>query len=149
LVYFELLVLSLILMRLAWLDLRTLRLPDVYTLPLIAAGLVLAALGDGIGLHNALIGSLAGFGLFWALGQYYFSRTGQEGLGLGDAKLFAASGAWLGYALLPYVLLLATLAGLAFAVLRRSFENRQIAFGPWLALGFWLVWVSLHFGIMF
>lgn len=147
--YFELLALTLILARLAWLDLRTLKLPDVYTLPLIGAGLVLAGSSNGIGLTNAFIGSLAGFALFWAVGHYYYNRTGHEGLGLGDAKLFSASGAWLGFALLPYVLLLATMAGLMFALIPRSSDTRQIAFGPWLALAFWLVWVSVHFGAIY
>ncbi|MCX7560517.1 A24 family peptidase [Sulfitobacter sp. F26204] len=134
-----------ILMRLVWLDLRTYRLPDIYTLPLMVAGLVLAAGVDGIGLINALTGCLIGFALFWAVGHFYYRRTGQEGLGLGDAKLFSACGAWLGVGWLPYVLLVATVGGLIIALIRKPTTNRQIAFGPWLAIGFWLVWVRVHF----
>lgn len=134
-----------VLARLSWIDLRTFRLPDVYTLPLILAGLILATEDKGIGLPASLLGCLLGFALFWAVGQYYFWRTGQEGLGLGDAKLFAASGAWLGPAALPYVLLIAALGGLVFLRMRKNAVRREIAFGPWLALGFWLVWIAEHF----
>ncbi|GAA6178059.1 prepilin peptidase [Sulfitobacter pacificus] len=134
-----------VLARLSWIDLRTFRLPDVYTLPLILAGLILATGDKGIGLPASLLGCLLGFALFWAVGQYYFWRTGQEGLGLGDAKLFAASGAWLGPAALPYVLLIAALGGLVFLWMRKNAVRREIAFGPWLALGFWLVWIAEHF----
>lgn len=114
-------------------------------MPLILAGLILATGDKGIGLPASLLGCLLGFALFWAVGQYYFWRTGQEGLGLGDAKLFAASGAWLGPAALPYVLLIAALGGLVFLRMRKNAVRREIAFGPWLALGFWLVWIAEHF----
>lgn len=114
-------------------------------MPLILAGLILATEDKGIGLPASLLGCLLGFALFWAVGQYYFWRTGQEGLGLGDAKLFAASGAWLGPAALPYVLLIAALGGLVFLRMRKNAVRREIAFGPWLALGFWLVWIAEHF----
>ncbi|MFC6589480.1 prepilin peptidase [Sulfitobacter pacificus] len=114
LTYIQAIVLTFVLARLSWIDLRTFRLPDVYTLPLILAGLILATGDKGIGLPASLLGCLLGFALFWVVGQYYFWRTGQEGLGLGDAKLFAASGAWLGPAALPYVLLIAALGGWCF-----------------------------------
>ena len=64
----------------------------------------------------------------------------EEGLGLGDAKLFAASGTWLGLPLLPYVLLIAALGGLAWALIARA--QGRLAFGPWIALGFWCVWLA-------
>lgn len=144
-IYIQAIVLTFVLARLSWIDLRTFRLPDVYTLPLILAGLILATGDKGIGLPASLLGCLLGFALFWAVGQYYFWRTGQEGLGLGDAKLFAASGAWLGPAALPYVLLIAALGGLVFLRMRKNAVRREIAFGPWLALGFWLVWIAEHF----
>ncbi len=63
---------------------------------------------------------------------------GRVGLGLGDAKLLAAGGAWLGVALLPDVLLVSALAGLCWAVGRR---RSRIAFGPFLAGGIWVVWL--------
>lgn len=134
-------VLAAVLARLAWVDLRTFRLPDIYTLPLIGAGLVLALVTDRISVGASVAGALTGFGLFWAIGHFYFSRHGQEGLGLGDAKLFAASGSWLGVWLLPYVLLVASLGGLAFALMTRRNPERKVAFGPWLAFAFMTVWI--------
>jgi leader peptidase (prepilin peptidase)/N-methyltransferase len=137
------LALLLTLARLVWIDLHSLRLPDIYTLPLIAAGLAIAPFHEGVTVAASLIGATIGFGLFWAIGEIYFRRHGTEGLGLGDAKLFAASGSWLGYALLPQVLLVASLGGLIFALLAKRDGKRQIAFGPWLALGFALVWLKV------
>ena len=128
--------LAAVLARLAWVDLRTFRLPNIYTVPLIGAGLVLVA------------GALTGFGLFWAIGQFYFVRHGQEGLGLGDAKLFAASGSWLGVGLLPYVLLVASLGGLVYALLTRRNPDRRVAFGPWLACAFMVVWIVSAGGVL-
>jgi leader peptidase (prepilin peptidase)/N-methyltransferase len=141
-------VLAAVLARLAWVDLRTFRLPDIYTLPLIGAGLVLALVTDRISVGASVAGALTGFGLFWAIGHFYFSRHGQEGLGLGDAKLFAASGSWLGVWLLPYVLLVASLGGLAFAVMSRRNPERKVAFGPWLAFAFMTVWIVSVAGVV-
>lgn len=141
-------VLAAVLARLAWVDLRTFRLPDIYTLPLIGAGLVLALVTDRISVGASVAGALTGFGLFWAIGHFYFSRHGQEGLGLGDAKLFAASGSWLGVWLLPYVLLVASLGGLAFALMTRRNPERNVAFGPWLAFAFMTVWILSVAGVV-
>lgn len=141
-------VLAAVLARLAWVDLRTFRLPDIFTLPLIGAGLVLALVTDRISVGASVAGALTGFGLFWAIGHFYFSRHRQEGLGLGDAKLFAASGSWLGVWLLPYVLLVASLGGLAFALMTRRNPERKVAFGPWLAFAFMTVWIVSVAGVV-
>ena len=130
-------VLTLLLLAIAWADLRTMRIPDSLNALLAASGLALAALGERPWDH--VIGAVAGYALFWAIGEAYFRRTGREGLGLGDAKLFGAAGAWLGWQALPFVLLIAALAGLAAALLQRRSE---LAFGPWLALGLWAMWVA-------
>ena len=139
--YFAGILLTLALLRLAWIDFRTFRLPDLWTLPLIAAGLGLALLGVGPSPSASALGGLVGFTLFWAIGAFYHARTGIDGLGLGDAKLFAAAGTWVGFALLPHVLLVAALGGLIYALVSQNRTKRAIAFGPWIALGFWLVWV--------
>ena len=76
------------------------------------------------------------------IGEVYFRRNGTEGLGLGDAKLFSAAGAWLDWTSLPLVLLLAAGGGLLYVAVSGSLKKRAgIAFGPWLALAFWLVWM--------
>lgn len=137
--------LSLVLAQAARVDMREKRLPDYITLPLVAAGLGLAWLGVGEPLSARLIGAVSGFLLFWAIGNVVYLRSGVDGLGLGDAKLFAAAGAWLGYAALPAVLLIASLGGLAQAYATGKTRGQQIAFGPWLALGFLIGWLWQSF----
>lgn len=144
------LMLTLLLITLA--DLRSFRIPDILSLPLIATGLVLAWVlpdlgGQATGLSDHLIGASAAFLLFAVLGEVVYRRTGQEALGLGDAKLFGAAGAWLGWQALPLVLLIASLGGLGYAlIVRRNTGGSAIAFGPWIALGFLVVWLSAATG---
>ncbi len=126
----------------AVIDFRTYRIPDWLSLPLIGAGLGWAAWCGQQALTAHLIGAVVGYASLAAFGAAYFRRFGRDGLGLGDAKLFAAAGAWLGWKALPLVLLVASVGGLIFALvtLRLRAETR-IAFGPWIALGIWLVWL--------
>jgi leader peptidase (prepilin peptidase) / N-methyltransferase len=138
-------ILTAILVAIAIVDSRVFRIPDLLSLPLIALGLFFAALhSPTTALHHA-IGAAVGYGLFAAIGAWYFRRTQIDGLGLGDAKLFAAAGAWVGWAGLPLVLLIASVCGLLFAVLphnhRPGTTSRGIAFGPWLACALWVVWL--------
>ncbi|WP_259946200.1 A24 family peptidase [Jannaschia sp. W003] len=126
----------------AWHDRRTRRLPDRLTLPLAAAGLALAAARTG-GVPVAELAGLAiGFGTFWLFGALFYRLRGVDGLGLGDAKLFGAAGAWLGAEALPVVLIAATAPALLWAVARDVERGTALAFGPWLAGGFLLVWIG-------
>lgn len=134
--------LTLALIRLAWIDVARHRLPDAWTLPLIVAGLALALTPWGADPVSSLLGGAVGYGAFWAIGAFYFHRRGIDGLGLGDAKLFAAAGTWVGLAGLPYVLLIASVTGLGYAIALRKTDGTPLAFGPWLALGFWAVWMA-------
>lgn len=124
-------------------DLRSLRLPDHLTLGLVAAGLIFSGHVSGVALSDRLIGAGSGFLLFWLIGEVHFRLRGSEGLGLGDAKLFAAAGSWLGWAMLPMVLLVAAPSAIAFG-LWRSRSGNQIPFGPFLAIGFGAVWLWLR-----
>jgi leader peptidase (prepilin peptidase)/N-methyltransferase len=134
------------LLTLAAIDWREFMLPDIITLPLIPTGLVVAgAIDPGLLLGHAL-GAFAGFASLAAIAGVYRRARGREGLGLGDAKLLAAAGAWLGWQGLPSVVLLAAVSGLVLALAttlgggKLSWTSR-IAFGPHLALAFWLVWL--------
>jgi leader peptidase (prepilin peptidase) / N-methyltransferase len=134
--------LTVILVTISVIDLKTLRIPDLLSLPLIAAGLTLAVAAPGVDAKDHLAGALGAYILFAGLGEVYFRSRGIDGLGLGDAKLFAAAGAWLGWQNLPIVLLIATAGGLIYALLRSGLnQTARIAFGPFLALAFWVVWV--------
>ena len=106
-------------------DLRSYRIPNAASLGLVALGLALSPVSTVTAPVPALIGAAAGYGVFALIGWVYFWRTGTEGLGLGDAKLLAGAGAWLGWPLLPGVVAGAALGGLAYAVLAR---RRRLAF---------------------
>ena len=110
------------LLALALIDLQTWLLPDALTLPLLVAGLAAAALHQppGTPLIDALAGAAAGYGLLAGLGYVYRRLRGRDGLGLGDAKLLAAAGAWLGLASLPWVVLAAALLGLLLALVAKA-----------------------------
>jgi leader peptidase (prepilin peptidase)/N-methyltransferase len=134
------------LLALAAIDLGHYWLPDPLTLPLIPAGLLVAWLLDPARLPEHLIGAAAGFLAFAAIAWAYRQLRRRAGLGLGDAKLLAAAGAWLGWPALPGLVVAAAVLALAVALLRAAFGERlaaasQIAFGPYLALSFWLFWL--------
>lgn len=135
-----------VLFRLAVVDLRSRRLPDALTLPLIVAGLILAALRDQALPVTEIWGALAGFGVFAAIGHLFYRWRGVDGLGLGDAKLLGAAGAWLGWTALPVLVLGAALGALAAAWWSGLDRRRQISFGPWLALAFAAIWLARLFG---
>jgi|KBSMisStaDraftv2_1062788.scaffolds.fasta_scaffold365493_2 leader peptidase (prepilin peptidase)/N-methyltransferase len=127
-------------------DLLVLRLPDVLTLPLVAAGLLVSVwLPDRDPLGHAA-GAAAGFLIFYVIAVVYRRIRSREGLGLGDAKLVGAAGAWLGWQALPSVMVIACVVALAWmgmSVVRRGrvAAAEHIAFGLPLCIAFWLVWL--------
>ena len=139
------------LLLLSYIDLRTGLLPDILTWPLVAFGLGYAA-HEGI-LVVALGGAVIGYALIAGIGLFWRRAKGYEGIGLGDAKLLAAGGAWIGAYGLPIVLLIASGTGLIAALIMaqrsRLFDDRAaIVFGPCLALGIWGVWCGLSLPIV-
>lgn len=134
------------LVALSVVDIRTLTLPDTITLPMIAAGLLIAAYWSPEFLLLHVGAAAVGYLVLWLIAIAYQRLRGRAGLGVGDIKLYSASGAWMGPWALPAVLLVATLGAL-FATLvkflrtRRIEATERIAFGPYLALAFWLVWL--------
>ncbi|MEL8056190.1 MAG: prepilin peptidase [Pseudomonadota bacterium] len=129
-----------VLLTLAAFDMHAHILPDLLTLPLLLAGLLVNGLWP-ISLLWAAIGAASGYGLIAGLRWLWLRRTGVEAIGLGDAKLLAAGGAWVGAAGLPIVLLVASSTGLAAALLGGSyFKDKALPFGVFLALGVWVSW---------
>jgi leader peptidase (prepilin peptidase)/N-methyltransferase len=127
-------------------DLAVFRLPDAFTLPLLAAGLAVAWVLPGRPVLDHLGAAAGGWALLSALARGYRLWRGVEGLGLGDAKLLGAAGAWLGVAALPSVLLIAcgaAFAWIAFKVLTEGAgaARARVAFGAPLALAIWVVWL--------
>ena len=134
------------LLALGWIDIRRWLLPDALTLPLVIAGLAAAAAFDPGQLTDRALGAALGYLSLRAVALLYRVLRGREGLGHGDAKLLAASGAWVGAMALPQVVLgaavsaLVAAAGLRLAGVPLS-TGSALPFGPFLALATWLVWL--------
>ncbi len=118
-------------------DLDTQLLPDDITLPLIWVGLLFNLWGTFTSLESAVIGAIAGYLSLWSVYWAFKLATGKEGMGYGDFKLLAAIGAFLGWKMLPAVILLSSLVGaavgIALIVLARHGRHVPIPFGPYLA----------------
>jgi leader peptidase (prepilin peptidase)/N-methyltransferase len=121
----------------AFIDLDTQLLPDDITLPLIWAGLAFNLWGVFTSLESAVIGAAAGYLALWSVYRVFKLATGKEGMGFGDFKLLAAIGAFLGWKMLPAVILLSSLAGATVGILliiaARHGRQVPIPFGPYLA----------------
>lgn len=125
-------------------------LPDALTLPLLGAGLLIAAGAEPDRLSAGAAGAAAGYAALRLLGEGYRRLRGREGLGQGDAKLLAAAGAWVGWEGLGSVVLIASALGLLWVLAARNGDlaaaDRPLPFGPFLCLGIWSVWTmgTLH-----
>ena len=131
------LIFSYALIVLAVIDLREQLLPDQITLPLMWIGLWVNLDGHFTPLDAAVLGSIAGYLSLWGIFWMFKLATGKEGMGYGDFKLLAAMGAWLGWQLLPMLVLFASLTaaviGVTAILLKRSSRDQPIPFGPFLA----------------
>lgn len=125
------------LIALAAIDFDTQYLPDSITLPLLWLGLLFNLFGVFTDLRSAVIGAIAGYLLLWSVYWIFRVVTGKEGMGYGDFKLLAALGAWLGWQLLPAIVLISSLVGasvgISLIVFARHGRNIPIPFGPYLA----------------
>ena len=127
------------LLALTFIDFDTQLLPDDITLPLLWLGLLFNLSGTFVDLHSAVTGAVAGYLALWGVYWLFKLATGKEGMGYGDFKLLAAIGAWLGWQMLPLVILLSSLVGavvgITLIVAARHGRNIPIPFGPYLAGG--------------
>ena len=125
------------LIALTFIDLDTQLLPDSITLPLVWVGLVINLLGGFTDLESSVTGAVAGYLVLWTVFWGFKLVTGKEGMGYGDFKLLAAIGAFLGWQVLPVVILLSSLVGamvgIAMIALRSHRREVPIPFGPYLA----------------
>ena len=134
------------LLALAWIDQRSFLLPDALTLPLAAAGLLVVWLIGSVPVIDHVIGAIVGFLALTAVAHFYRALRRRDGLGGGDAKLFAALGAWVGWQGLPTVILYAAASGLLWVLARQVLGRpvgltARLPFGPHLCLAGWLVWL--------
>lgn len=125
------------LIALAAIDLDTQLLPDAITLPLLWLGLAFNLFATYSDLSTAVIGAMAGYLALWSVFWLFKLATGKEGMGYGDFKLLAALGAWLGWQMLPAIILLSSIVGatvgITLIVAARHGRNVPIPFGPYLA----------------
>jgi leader peptidase (prepilin peptidase)/N-methyltransferase len=125
------------LVAMTFIDADTQLLPDDLTFPLLWAGLLLNVNGTFVPLQDAVIGAAAGYLVLWAVYWLFKLATGKEGMGYGDFKLLAALGAWMGWAMLPTIILLSSVVGavvgICLIVFAKRGRNNPIPFGPYLA----------------
>ena len=130
---------ALALVTLTCIDLDTQLLPDSITLPLLWLGLLFNVGGTFADLPAAVWGAAAGYLSLWGVYWLFKLATGKEGMGYGDFKLLAAIGAWLGWQMLPLVILLSSAAGAVVGITLMIFGGRHrdtpLPFGPYLATG--------------
>ena len=125
------------LIALTFIDADTQLLPDSITLPLLWIGLCFNLFGVFADLSSAVLGAMVGYLSLWSVYWAFKLVTGKEGMGYGDFKLLAALGAWLGWQMLPLIILLSSLVGAAVGIvliiLARQGRHVPIPFGPYLA----------------
>ena len=132
-------------------------LPDAITLPLLWLGLVLSVAWHAdlqptipVDPASAISGAAAGYLILWLVYWMFKLMTGKDGMGYGDFKLLAAFGAWMGWQMLPLIILLSAatgaLTGVALVVLRRHERGKPMPFGPFLAIA---GWVAMMWGPQF
>lgn len=130
------------LIALSFIDIDHQLLPDSITLPLMWLGIIFSFFAVYTDLNSSIIGAITGYLSLWLVYQGFKLVTGKEGMGYGDFKLLAALGAWLGWALLPTIVLLSSLVGaiigISLIVFRKHQRDIPIPFGPYLAAAGWI-----------
>lgn len=156
-----LLLFSWILITLTAIDLDEQLLPDQLTLPLLWLGLLFQMSTGHLELSDAIIGVICGYGVLWFIYHVFKMTTGKEGMGYGDFKLLSALGAWLGWQMIPLVLIFSSVTGAILGILLALIGKRDrqapMPFGPFLAAAgfigmFWgdillakyLIWIGIH-----
>ncbi len=125
------------LIALTYIDADTKYLPDDINMPLLWLGVIANLSGTFVDLKASVIGAIAGYGILWVVATLFKLLRKQEGMGAGDFKLLGAIGAWLGWQMLPLVILLSATVGTVVGVYGMIFRGRnrdyQLPFGPYLA----------------
>lgn len=130
------------LITLTMIDFDHMLLPDQIVLPLLWLGLFVNLTNGIVPLQDAVIGAIAGYSSLYIVFWLFKLATGKEGMGFGDFKLFALFGAWIGWQLLPLLILMASVVGAFVGISLMLFNNHQkgqaIPFGPYLAVAGWI-----------
>jgi len=126
-----------LLLAMTFIDIDTQLLPDDLTYPLLWLGLLVNVKGMFVPLQDAVLGAAAGYMVLWTVYWVFKLVRGKEGMGYGDFKLLAALGAWMGWQMLPAIILLSagvgSVIGIAIIIASRMGFDHKIPFGPYLA----------------
>jgi leader peptidase (prepilin peptidase)/N-methyltransferase len=126
-----------LLLAMTFIDIDTQLLPDDLTFPLLWLGLLVNVKGMFVPLQDAVLGAAAGYMVLWTVYWVFKLVRGKEGMGYGDFKLLAALGAWMGWQMLPAIILLSagvgSVIGIAIIIASRMGFDHKIPFGPYLA----------------
>ncbi len=135
-------ILSWALICLSFIDYDHQYLPDNITLPFLWLGLLLNLNGLFTDIQSAIIGTMAGYLILWSIYKLFKAVTGKEGMGYGDFKLLAMAGAWLGWQMLPAIILISSIVGatlgIALIIFKQHDKSKPIPFGPYLAIATWI-----------
>lgn len=136
-----------ILLAITLIDIRSFRIPNPLSFALIFLGLTWSAYFHGLAdVWKFALAAVAGYSALYLCNQAYRGLRGEDGIGMGDAKLLAGGGALLGLSNLPIVTFVAAASALAYLLFTRLKGVRfsldaALPFGPFLALGIWVVWL--------
>lgn len=133
------------LIALTMIDVDTQLLPDDITLPLLWLGLIINSFGWVVPLEDAVWGAIGGYLSLWSVYWLFKLVTGKEGMGYGDFKLLGALGAWMGWQMLPQIILLSSFVGAVLGItmilIKGRDKNIPIPFGPYLAIAGWIAFL--------
>ena len=133
------------LISLTLIDAKTQLLPDNITLPLLWLGIIVNTSELYTDLESSVFGAVAGYLILWSIYKLFKLVTGKEGMGYGDFKLLAALGAWMGWMMLPQIILLSSLVGavigVSMIIIRKHKKSIPIPFGPYLAIAGWIAFI--------
>lgn len=133
------------LLSLSVIDIDHQLLPDTMTLSWLWLGLLFSLFQIIVPSQTAIIGAIVGYLSLWSVARLFQLLTGKVGMGDGDFKLLAMLGAWLGWQVLPFIVLFASLSGalvgLSLMAVKGMQRDTPIPFGPYLALSGWLAFI--------
>jgi leader peptidase (prepilin peptidase)/N-methyltransferase len=137
--------LTAMLVAMAGIDIDHQLLPDNMTIPLMWAGIIASFWSVHTGLSDSVTGAIAGYLVLWFIYHLFRLLTGKEGMGYGDFKLLAALGAWMGWQMLPLIVLLSSVVGavvgLALMATGRMKKDKPMPFGPFIAAAGWIAMI--------
>ena len=139
------LILTWALIALTMIDAKTQLLPDNITMPLLWLGILINTSNMYTDIESSVFGAVAGYLILWSIYKVFKKLTGKEGMGYGDFKLLAALGAWMGWMMLPQIIILSSFVGavigIAMIVIKKHEKSVPIPFGPYLAIAGWIAFI--------